>query len=428
MTWWVHGLVGGEARRFPLDEEDARLGEAAGPGDERLIVDGETEALGRAGALGLSLAGDGPSFDLRVTDVVDGARLTVEGTDLTMPCSCHAPDLDAVVLVEGDPGTTISRNLLLLPLEQLRGALAAGKGPLALGRLDCCRIRGATNGIDLESGPLGVCGLAGTPGLVAFTNTPRATPPLGRLHLVDLPGYEAGGRAEGLVPLVSPVLERNNLWIVDVVGGRGDDGVLRVVAVGVARRQRDFVLGVHVLIAPPEADSLRQASTEQRFGEHPLPDIELRHTGSLLAVAALPNRCGCLLVTEDPYRRRHLLRLDVGDGTPEVREIEVDGVPDALLVSADPPPEPEPEEVAEEEAPAAEASEGLVAVGPGGCRLPLGAFPADAGPRVDVYVVGEGAGAGLGWWVSQRPGDGVVDYALHLEAARDLQVRVVVEE
>ena len=422
MSWWVHARVDGEVVRLALDEAAAELGPPAGPGSEALLGEVEGDDLGTADELVLSVAGDGPSYDLRVRDRAGGAELRVTGMDLTMRSFCHLPDLDAVVLIEGDRATDVSRNLLLVPLAPLREALVAGKGEVEASRLDYGRVRAAPNRIDLEEGTLHMRPLPSTTEMVAFRNVPRANPTQSELHVVDFPYYTAGEPAEGVTSQVSRPLELSGLWTYEVMGGRAADGRLCAFAVGVGRRRQAFYLAVHTLWADRAGSSLRLATTTEAFEEHLLDGVELRHNASVLALAPLPEARGFLAALEDPMRREHLYRVDVDPEGVRATEIEVDSVPSALRITAE-DPGAEAEEVSTSELPAEGGDSGVVTVSPEGLGLAIGRFDAQATPEVRAYVLGDGAGAVLTWWLSHDEGDGAVDYVLHLRAAREVRVR-----
>jgi len=408
MTWWLHALCDGDSIRFPLD--GGALGTPAGPG---LPFDalGDDE-IGRADDLVFSLAGDGPSFDLAVRD--GDSTVTLTGADLTQRAFCHAPALDLVVVVEGDPGTTISRNLLLVPLAPVRDALASGKAERPLSLLDPGRIRGAQNGLDLESTEVSIRALAGHGELLVFANRPRAQPSVADLQVFALPGFVVGAGLAGTPVSAGPRVELSGFWLCDIVGGRLPDGRVRAVALGVARKRRDFVLEVRTLTTDEPEGSLLLASREGGPTAHVQADVELRDSSGVKALAALPDAAGALLLAEDPLRRRHLLRVDVDDTGVVVRELELDPMPWDLRVTA------------EDVTPAAtagddgeEPDDDLVRVDAAGRRVPLGALGADAWPEVSVVAVDAPDDAGLRWWVGEEGGE----YALHLSADRPVQVR-----
>ena len=131
MTWWLHAQIGRESICYPLDEQAADLGPTAGEG---LDFDDSASATPpwSGGGLEFSLVGDGPSFDLGVADPVGGASLVVTDADITMATFCYVASLDCALLVEGDPGTTISRSVILLPMAKVRQGLAGGKDEISV--------------------------------------------------------------------------------------------------------------------------------------------------------------------------------------------------------------------------------------------------------------------------------------------------------
>jgi hypothetical protein len=426
MTWWLDALVDGESVRFPLAEDGAELGPPAGEGLEFLYEPSSTTHLGAAGDLRFSMHGEGPSYDLAVEDTASGGRLVVTGADLTMQAFCHQAELDAIVVVDGDRGTRISRNLLLVPLGQFRDALAKGSAKIDVVNLDFARVRGAPNGIELEAGPLTLRGLDGCPDPLAYLNTPRAQPPLAVLTIMDFMGYDGETPATGIAVAVDGAVELPDFWLSEVVGGRLADGRMQLLAVGVVRRRREFLLALRTLTTPDAGTSLRQAQADLGLEPHMLEEVELRDSSGVRALTPLPDGRGFLALTEDPLRRWHLFRVDVGPSGATASEIAMDPVPADIRVTAE---ELLPRSAGDDGAgqdPEASA-EGLVTVPADGCRIPLGAFPATGGPNVRVYLVGDGAGADLVWWVSQDSGDGDVQYAVHLRASREVRVRVHLE-
>ncbi len=415
MNWWLHAVVDGESTRFPLSEDTLDVGGPAGAGLE-FYEDSDHDWM--AGGLGLSLHGDGPSFDLAVVDPATGSRLIVTDIDITMRTLCYIDVLDSVVVVEGDAGTTLSRNLLLVPLRELREHLAAGKGTVAATDLDLERVRGASSGIDLAIPGWSFVSPARTRELCGFANVPRVQPPVGQLLLVDFRGVQPGGYRTGVVPLIHGGIPLEGLWIADAVAGHLDDERLRTIVVGAVRKRREFLLGLRVITASSPDESLYIAKRDTGVVAHELANIELRDASAIKAVAMLPGARGCMVVTQDPYRGMHLYRIEVDEGGANATEIQLDGTPSDIRI------------VEESGAEAAGADEGsvdsndkLVTVSPNGCSVALGQLAAEAWINVMVSIVGDGDGADLRWWLSQGEGEGDVDYTLHLSAARTVRVR-----
>jgi hypothetical protein len=69
---------------------------------------------------------------------------------------------------------------------------------------------------------------------------------------------------------------------------------------------------------------------------------------------------------------------------------------------------------------------GVVTTSPAGIQIDLGAHAADLALLAQAIVQGDGRWARALCWISQTPeGDGA-RYTLHLEAAREVQLRVLV--
>jgi len=416
VDWILHADVTGNSTRYPLAGDSAVLGAAAGPGRD-FDSDDPAEGPWVAGGLQLSLVGEGPSYDLGVQAQGGGTRLLVTDVDLTMATCCHVELLDSVVMVEGDTGTSVSRSILLLSLAGMRAALAAGNSEISLSELDYERVRGASNQIQLDMARWSFQSPAGTREVFGYANVPRVQPPVAALCLVDHRGIEPGGVHTGVAALVKGGVELSGLWMSGMVCGRLADGRLRAMALGVVRKRRDFQVGLRVLTAADEDETLSVALRDSGFVTWDVSDIELRDASAIKAVTALPETCGCLLLVEDPYRKMHLWRLDVADDRVTAREIEIDPMPSRIRVTVG------DAQGEDEAAETDDAVDGLLTVTSAGQQVELGLFAADATPQVAVYVVGDGGGAGLHWWLSQDEGDGQVMYRLHLRAERQVQVR-----
>lgn len=409
----VHFLTKGHWRRF--DFADGALRDLGSPIPVRAEVPGE---LGEADGLVFAQEGDGPSFDLCVQDQA-GQRLVVTGTHLTRTNFCHVPVLDAVMFVDGDPGTSTSRAFPAFALDAIRARLGDG-GDVDARALNHFRVQAAVNGIDPESPNLRFCAVAGSPEFVLYWNTPMANPPSAGISVVEWYRYQPGESLRAATRRISKPSQLDNFWVHEVLAGRRANGDLVLGAVGIGRKRRDFLLEVRVYVVEGGADALCSVMRGEPV-IHRINGVSLRHNASVLALAAVPD--GLIGVFEAPNRSTRLLHIAFDAHGYEVRELDKPCPIQAIRSFAEPPLLPEPEAEVEAE----EHDSELVSVGPGEVAIAAGEFPARAEVVARVYVVGDGAGAKVHHWLSQAPGEGEVPYTLHVSAARAVQVRYDVD-
>ncbi len=425
MVWHVHAAIGQEIQHFTMDERQPSVTPEAGARVTPFAPPSASE-LGHASGLSFALSGDGPSFDLRVRDIKTGAALTVTATHLTSKIFGHLPNLDAAVVVSGDAGTALSRRMMIVNLGPLRAALAAGRTTMTDGELDYATIQGMVNGIDLDIPSVRVWPMADTREVIVTWNVPRSNPPEACLKAFDFYGYTAGNRLSGSPQSPSKQIKLSDFWLHRCEAARDKAGLLRLAVVGVGRRRRDFCLAVHSMAINLSSTAVYRALSEIPFTQRLVEEVKLRDNDGLKAIAALPQGLGLLLAVEDPLRRKAVVRVDFDENSaaataapvemPFPRELWIDDV-------APPAAEPTPEDLDGEG-----LDEGRVAVRPGGTRVSLGAHAADSEVWAQVYILGDGEGAGLRWWLSQSGDKGEVDFTLHLDADREVQVRYLLFE
>jgi hypothetical protein len=410
----LHLLSKSQWRRFEFDGDALR--EITPPATFRKAGPAE---LGEADGLVFSRSGDGPSFDLQVTGP-GGERLIVTDTHLTRTNFCHLPSLDAVMMVDGDPGTSTSRAFPVIGLADIRERLAQGGGTCDIRELNHFRLQAAVNLIDPESPNLTFRPVEGSPEIVIYWNTPMANPPVAGICVVEWYRYKVGDALRPATRRVSKPIDLENFWVHEVLAGRRPNGDLLLSAIGIGRKRRDFLLELRVLAAEAGTESLREVMRGSPAIHRPT-QVSLRHNASILALAPVSD--GMIGVFETPTRSTRLLHIPFDQKKFDVRELDKPCPIQAIVSFAQAPPAPTLEVEPDEE----EAAPGLHHVGPEGAALDAGVFPADGEITARVYIVGDGAGADLRHWLSQTPGAGDVAYTLHVTAARAVQIRFAVD-
>lgn len=426
MNWRVELTVGGERRAMALEQDGVALMETPGgaSGDDAATPSG---ALGVAQEMAFYQDGAGPSYDLRVQG--ERCAVMVTGLHVTATTFSHLPNMDAVAVVTGDAGVDISRRITLLALAPLREALSAGEQTLSADEIDLYNIQGAVNGIDLSAPGLKIWPLGEGPELGVAWNVPRANPSQACLRIVHVHDYQPAAPLARLGTWISAEIVFEEFWLIDLLADDDDAGLMQLTALGVGRDRRDFVLTLHTLRAADLETTLHATCREHRFKAQTLTRLKLRDNTGIKAHALLPDSRGLLVAIETPTRKRQLHRIDGLAGAAKHRPVEGPAKCRALRVLTDSPPAPSGiDDPAEDERDAADASpEGEVMVNPGGdTQVSLGAHPADAEVWAQVYIIGEGRGAALQWWIAQQEGTGDVPYTLHFDAARPVKARYIV--
>ncbi len=440
--WQVKARVGTTLKHFlwtpgqdalqPSDTPDA-----AAPGLPK-------GALGQANGLLMTKDGDGPSYDLKVQR--GDAHLIVENLHITANLFAHLPNLGAVAVVTGDPGTSTSRRIILLPLGALMEALDAGQTRLDSQHLDHTRLLGATNGIDLDQATLSIVPVADSPEFVCMWNVSQGRATTGHFKLVWLNNHQPGIKLAHLNMTVSTTHTFEGLWLSRFEASRRTDGCLQVTFSGVARRRQDFCPSIRRLTAQSPEASLWESMSEQPFEACLMDKVKLRDNSGVKAFALDPEGGGALLTYEDIFRKRHLVYVGLKEpltitpmkGPNKANALWIEAAQDNAKLAAAPTPPPQSTEGAA--APAGALlhaptqrqpfKEGQpITIPHGGIDVELGKHPRDSDLWAQVYVMGDGRGANLQWWISQQEGDAdKVSYTLHACAAREVTVRLVVFE
>ncbi len=373
--------------------------------------------LGVADGMFFSQHGDGPSFDLHVRGP-DDTRLVITDTHLTRTNFCHIPSLDAVMFVDGDPGTSTSRAFPVVGLADIRERLLEG-GTCNIRQINHFRLQAAVNLIDPESPNLKFAAVEGSPEIICYWNTPMANPPVAGICVVEWYRYKPGDSLRAATRRVTKPTELENLWVHNLLAGRRANGDLLLSAVGIGRKRRDFLLEIRVISAEAGTESLREVMRTAPAIHRP-DGVALRHNASILALAPVSD--GLLGVFEAPNRSTRLLHVAFDQRNVAVSELPKPCPIKAIRSFAEPPPPP----ATEEPDGGQDAAKGLHPVS-GETAFDAGLFPADGEVSARVYVVGDGVGAELRHWLSQAPGTGSVPYTLHVTAARPVQIRFEVD-
>ncbi|MDX9719306.1 MAG: hypothetical protein RBU37_01065 [Myxococcota bacterium] len=454
MKWMIHTRLRSQARTFVLAGKSLQQVESAAHPD---LLPRQESLLGRAGDLVFYQTGSSPSFDLEIVRGEQSLRLI--NVQMTRKLFAWLPALDAIAILSGDLGTSVSRRVRLFALAPIREALDAGHTQFDADDLDSTSIIGVQLGVELDQDGLLLVPVSNSPELLLAWNVPRADPAEANVVAVRFP-YAEGVRLSMARPESSSVFKIERFWMISAHAGLREDGTRRLSMIGVIRRGTNFHLAVRVLDSA--ATNLATALREGTPQEQSFLDVHLRNAGALERALAFPDHAGYVFTIETPMRKRQLMRLELSGDKFEVQQLEVEPVPVLLAI------EPEPMEAlspqrSELVAPAASAmvvaSNPVPPVSPGpaqlgvptsgsvavpentsmavrertmvlleapGCSVSLGHHPADAAIWPKVYVIGDGSWADLRWWVSQSSGDGaLVAYTLHLQCSRSLLIRVV---
>lgn len=457
MTWHLAAQVGHEVRRYLLDTDAQSLVEVTRQPSPRPVE--SQHSLGRCGELEVELCGTQAPWGLQLT--LGHRRLVIEDLHVTSHSFGHLPWLDAMAVVTGDPGSGVPRRVTLLALEPLRRALEEGRDRLQGNTLDQCSVHGAVNGIDVERPELRIWPVEGSPELICSWNIPGAQPACACLKVVELPDFQAGASLSMQRLQASPEIRLERFWLTHLFNTRDDQERLRFLLAGVGRRRRDFCLALRSLALPDPEMSLYKAAREMEWTQHQLDALLLRDSSGIQAATVLPGGTGLVLTTESPLRKLDLLHLHLSGNHLRADPLQGPTQASRLWIEREAPPaappKPEahapavataPEATTAPAAPVAHAPEaaasvvaapvaaapvrveaGEVKVNPGGAAVPLGSWPRGALLLVQPSVVGDGRWVRLAWWLSHEPSqEEQWAYTLHLEAAREVQVRYQVAQ
>lgn len=418
MSPTVRTKLRGEIKHFDLDREAFALRERTSTFP---IPDGldSTNYLGDAAELSFALSGEGPSFDLAVSGP-DG-RATVTGVDVTQRTFCYHPEMDAIWVVDGDRGTSVSRGIVMVPLEQVREAVRVG-GSIPFETLDSRRVVGAPAGIDLDMPGFGIFPVRNESSVGIYWNTPKANPAQGWFVAISYPFWSAGEAVNTTVAQTTRSTSLNGLWIISMTGARLDEGDLMVSALGVGRKRRDFYVELHRLVGEGQSMTLQRALVEGSFTSHQT-DRRIRHNASLDPAVALSTGTDFLAVLETSDRSKKTVHIAITPGDFALNDVACDGNPTKLWAIETPK-----DQGAGETSEADTGDDDLVEVGPSGTQVSIGEYDAAGYVWAQVYVVGDGADARLEWWISHEEAEGEVEFMLNLRAHHNVRVRYVVVE
>lgn len=288
------------------------------------------------GSIAVALDGPGPTYDLIILPLASGEKpLKIAEMHVVQPRVLFVPKMDVMVVIDADPGTTVARNMLVIPLGQIRDLLDDGVTNTDRARLDYDVCNGAKMFIPLDMS-MGWRTIPDYPGWFCFWNirTGGAVTEA-QLSVIEYPYWEDGEKARGQIRLQSNPVALSRFWISDLVMRRSPSGGFGLVAVGVSRKAGDFYFGLKRLGLPDPESNLRVAMRDEEWDEERIMAIELRNSDALRQIAGLPDAAGVLVVAEDPHRERRLFRIDISHKGVLATHIDLDVVPGSMVTTGD---------------------------------------------------------------------------------------------
>ena len=282
------------------------------------------------GQLAFALDGPGPTHDLLVLPLSDEGKkpLRLANLDLINPQVHFVPAMDVMLCVDGDPGTTVPRNILVVPLQQLRNWIDDGTTHADRNALDYDVINGAKEHIPLAKQHLKIRAIPDHPGFIIFWNEQTGgSVTEGQMAVIEYLYWDGDEEARGQIRQNSGPMGLPRFWLSDLMMERSPTGGLVVYATGVGRKAGDFYLALRKMAVMEPEEGVRYAMSQSTFDESLHREIELRNADALKFITPLPLGAGVMFLCEDPYRESHLIRLDVKASGAKATKIPLDVTP-----------------------------------------------------------------------------------------------------
>ncbi len=313
--------------------------------DQTIIVDKHLQqrrdlppvmGVSPCGTMAFAADGIGPTYDMVVLPLSgdDKKPLRLTNMDLLRKECIFVPEMDVMVVVDGDAGTTVPRSILVIGLAQIREWLEDGTTHADRGVLDYDALNAAKEMIPLlrnhETGttPMKMVAIPDHPGFICYWNTrPDGAITEGQMSIIEYLYWDKDESARGQVRQSSGPLALPRFWLSDIVMERSITGGLGVICTGVSRKKGDFYLGLRTMAVMEPDSGVRYGIQQGTFDTHMFQDVELRHADSLKRISPLPLAAGLVVLAEDPYREERLLRVDVKAASISTTHVELDVTP-----------------------------------------------------------------------------------------------------
>lgn len=285
------------------------------------------------GDMGFTYQGHKTAKNIVIVPLTGGQPIVISNISALPDAYTFLPTMDAVVLGVADDDTGGGRNLIVVPLAQIREWIEQGVTRAELSDLDYDPINGLRHDI-AQNVPLNLAPLPDYNGWITFWNTkPGAGGTTeGQFIEFEYPYWDSGSSARSQVRLESKVQSFPRFFTRNFVSRRTKKAGIVLYAVGTTRKGPEFTLGVQALSLLDPDPNVRMGLANKEFTEIKSKKVRVHHAGALTEVQALPGAAGFLVRAENPDRIEQLFHVDVGPGQLAETFLEFDPLPDATCL------------------------------------------------------------------------------------------------